>query len=135
MLLEPSDRPAAVGVKIAFLLGEHLVENLVDERQRLAYGEGLASRVEHPRVAGVYRHAGADGGLGEVDRRDVARLQEAQRLWQFRTERGQILAARRGTGASAGTGAADEDDAGGEGVGTHTDHPVVRVRFASAMYR
>ena len=33
---------------------------------------------EHLRVAGVYRHAGADGGLGEVDRSDVAGLQEAQ---------------------------------------------------------
>ena len=94
MLLEPCDRPAAVGVEVAFLLGEHFVEYLVNERQRLAHGQGLAGRVEHLRVAGVYRHAGADGSLSQVDRRDVAGLQQAQRLRQFRTERDQILTAR-----------------------------------------
>ena len=32
LLLEPRQGPAAVGVKVAFLLGEHFVEHLVDER-------------------------------------------------------------------------------------------------------
>ena len=36
-LLEPGQRPAAVGVEVALLLGQRLVEGLVDERQRLAH--------------------------------------------------------------------------------------------------
>ena len=37
-LLEPRERPAAVSVKVAFLLGQHLIESLVDECQRFAHG-------------------------------------------------------------------------------------------------
>ena len=33
VLLEPGQRPAAVGIKVALLFGQHLVEGLVDERQ------------------------------------------------------------------------------------------------------
>jgi len=65
---------------------------------------------EHHGVAGVYRHAGADGGLGEVNGGDVAGPEEAERLRQFRAERGQILAARGGRGIIR-TAAADEDNA------------------------
>jgi len=34
-LFEPRQRPAAVGVEIALLLGQRLVEHLVDKRERL----------------------------------------------------------------------------------------------------
>ena len=43
MLLEPGQCPAAVGVEVALLLGQRLVEGLVDQRQRLANGSGLPS--------------------------------------------------------------------------------------------
>ena len=78
-LLEPRQRPAAVGVEVALLLGERLVEGLVDERQRLAHRERLALGVEHLGVAGVDRHARADGRLRQVHRRDVAALQVGER--------------------------------------------------------
>jgi hypothetical protein len=79
-LLEPGERPAAVGVEVAFLLGQRLVEGLVDQRQRLAHAERLALGVEHLGIAGIDRHAGADGRLRQVHRRDVAALQVGQRL-------------------------------------------------------
>jgi hypothetical protein len=78
-LLEPRQRPAAVGVEVALLLGQRLVEGLVDERQCLAHGERLALGVEHFGVAGVNRHAWADGRLRQVHRRDVAALQVRER--------------------------------------------------------
>ena len=115
-LLEPGQRPAAVGVEVALLLGQRLVEGLVDERQRLAHGERLALGVEHLGVAGVDRHARADGRLRQVHRRDVAALQVGERHGQLGLERGDELAARGG-GRIGGARAADEDDAGGEGVG------------------
>ena len=115
-LLEPGQRPAGVGVEVAFLLGQRLVEGLVDQRQRLAHGERLALGVEHLGVAGIDRHAGADGGLRQVHRRDVAALQMRERLRQLGLERGDELAARGG-GCIGGALAADEDDAGGEGIG------------------
>ena len=116
-LLEPGQRPAAVGVEVALLLGQRLVEGLVDERQRLAHGERLALGVEHLGVAGVDRHARADGRLREVHRRDVAALQVGERRGQLGLERGDELAARGG-GRVRAARAADEDDAGGEGVRT-----------------
>src|SRR5439155_17439572 len=36
VLIKPDDRKAAVSIEIAVLLGQRLVENLVDERQRTA---------------------------------------------------------------------------------------------------
>ena len=87
-LLEPRHRPAGVGVEIAFLLGQRLVEGLVDERQRLAHRERLARGVEHLGVAGVDRHARADGRLRQVHRRDVAALEMDQRDRQLGLERG-----------------------------------------------
>ena len=48
---------------IATELGEDGVEGLVDERQRLPHGEWIALGVEHLGVAGVDRHARADGRL------------------------------------------------------------------------
>ena len=115
-LLEPGQRPAGVGVEVAFLLGQRLVEGLVDQRQRGAHRERLAFGVEHLGVAGIDRHAGADGGLRQVHRGDVAGLQMRQCLRQFGLERGDEIAAGGGGGVG-GALAADEDDAGGEGVG------------------
>ena len=123
-LLEPGQRPAGVGVEVALLLGQRLVEGLVDERQRLAHGERLALGVEHLGVAGVDRHARADGRLREVHRRDVAALEVGERHGQLGLERGDELAARGG-GGRVGARAADEDDAGGEGVGRLAAHTAV----------
>ena len=95
-LIEPGQRPAGVGVEIALLLGQRLVEGLVDQRQRGAHRNRLAFGVEHLGVAGIDRHAGADGGLREVNRRDVAGLQMRQGLRQFGLERGDELTAGGG---------------------------------------
>ena len=78
-LLEPRHRPARVGVEVAFLLSQRLVEGLVDERQRVAHRERLARGVEHFAVARVDRHARPDGRLRQVHRRDVAALEVDQR--------------------------------------------------------
>jgi hypothetical protein len=110
-LLEPRERPAAFGVEIAFLLGERFVEHLIDEGERLAYRDRLALGVEHPCVARVDAHAGADGGLREVDGGDVAGLQEAQRAWEFGLQRGDIFAAG-GDQSRSRPGTTNEDDTG-----------------------
>ena len=133
-LLEPRQRPAAVGVEVALLLGQRFVEGLVDERKRLAHRERLALGVEHLRVAGVDRHARTDGRLRQVHRRDVAALQVRERDGQLGLERGDELAARGG-GRIGRARAADEDDAGGEGVGADADLPSPLAPFASAKCR
>ena len=97
-------------------------------RERLALG------VEHLGVAGVDRHARADGRLRQVHRRDVAALQVGERHGQLGLERGDELAARGG-GRVGGARAADEDDAGGEGVGARCRSCGCRVRSASARCR
>src|SRR5271165_592001 len=60
-LLEPRQRPAAVGIKRPLLLGQRLVESLVNERQCIANGERLAIGVEYLGITSVNRHARADG--------------------------------------------------------------------------
>ena len=97
-------------------------------RERLALG------VEHLGVAGVDRHARADGRLRQVDRRDVAALEVGERHGQLGLERGDELAARGG-GRVGGARAADEDDAGGEGVERISLRLPVLARFASARCR
>jgi hypothetical protein len=49
VLLEPGQRPAGVGVEVALLLGKHLVQGLVDQRERIAYRDNFALSIEHPR--------------------------------------------------------------------------------------
>jgi hypothetical protein len=41
---------------------ERLVQGLVDEGEGLAHADRLAFDIQHPGVAGVNVHAGADGG-------------------------------------------------------------------------
>ena len=89
--------------------------------------ESLALGVEHLGVAGVDRHARADGRLRQVNRRDVATLQVSQGHRQFRFEGRNELAAgghRRVRRARA----ADQDDAGGEGVGSDANHAPAALR-------
>ena len=62
------------GSVVAFLLGQSFVEGLVDQCQCGAHRNRFAFGVEHLGVAGIDRHAGADGGLCQVHRRDVAGL-------------------------------------------------------------
>src|SRR5208337_3666396 len=78
VLLEPGEGPPAVGVEVALLLGQRLVERGVDQRQRFAHRDGLAFGVEDFGVARVDRHPRANGRLREIDRRDVAGLQVAE---------------------------------------------------------
>ena len=121
ILLEPRQRPAAVGIEVAFLLGQRLVERLVDERQRLAHRERLALGVEHLRVAGIDRHAGADSRLRQIHRRDIAACR-----WASATGNSALSAVtnsrRVAVGASRRAWAADENDAGCEGVGFRCPH-------------
>ena len=114
-MLEPRQGPAGIGVELPLLLGQHLVHGMVDQRQGVAHGYGIALGVEHLGVAGVDRHAGTDGGLGEIDRGDVAGLQVREGRGKLGLEGGDELAAGGQRGVRA-TLAADEDDAGGEGV-------------------
>ena len=104
-------------------VGPAFIESLVDQDQRFAHREGLARSVQHLGVAGVDRHARADGGLRQIDRRDVALAQVSQGHRQFRLEGHNEFAAgghRRVRRALA----TDQDDTGGEGVGAHTDHSI-----------
>jgi hypothetical protein len=97
-----------------------------------AHGERVARGVEHVGVAGVDGHARADGCLRQVHRRDVAALQVDERGGQFGLERGDKLAARGG-GRVVRAFAADEDDAGGEGVACRLQTGLC-ILFASAKY-
>ena len=108
-LLEPGQRPAGVRVVLPFLLGQVRVERLVDERERGAHGHRGAVRFQHAAVAGVDRHAGADAGLRQVHRRDVAALEVTQRRGQLAFERVEEVAAG-GEGCIIGSWAADKDD-------------------------
>ena len=126
-LLEPRQRPAAVGIEVTLLLGQHFVEDLVDECQRLAHRQSFALGVEHAGVARVDRHAGADGRLRQVHRGDVAVLEVDERVGQLGLEGVEELAARGG-GCVRSAWTADEDDAGGEGVGS-----MPRMRLPSSV--
>ena len=103
--------------------GQDLVEGMVDQRQGVAHGDGISLGVEHLGVAGVDRHAGADGCLGEIDRGDVSGLQVREGGGKFGLQGGDELAAG-GQGRLLQALAADQDYAGGEGVGVQANHSV-----------
>src|SRR5262249_16733388 len=125
VLFEPGDGPAAVGVEVALLLGQRLVEGLVHQRERIAHGERLALGVEHLRVTGGDRHARTNGRLRKVHRRDVAALEMGKRLRQLRLEGREELAARSG-GGIASMRAANEHDARGECIGVLAAHAIAK---------
>ena len=76
---------------------------------------GLPSASSTLAIARIDGHPGADGGLREVNRRDIAALQVRERDRQLGLERSDELAAGRSGGARWAL-AADEDDAGGKGI-------------------
>ena len=75
----------------------------------------MAFGIKHAAEAGVNRHAGANGGLGQVHRGDIAALQVDQRCRQFALQGVEKLAAG-GAGGVGRARAADQHDAGGEGA-------------------
>ena len=85
------------------------VAGLVDESQGRAHAHGRAVGFEDLGVAGEDRHAGPDGGLGQVHRGDMALLELLERLGQLADEQAAELAAGDGGGVR-GALAADEDD-------------------------
>ena len=115
VLAIPGDREARRGVEVALLLVEHLVEDLVDPRERRAHGHRRAVVLDDLRVAREHRHPRADRGLRQVDRRDRALLELAQRVGQLVVKRGDETAAV-GRRRVVGTRAQRENDRGGEGV-------------------
>ena len=106
VLLEPGQSPAGVGIVLALLLGEVLVQVEVDELQSRAHAHGLAVRLQDFAVAGEDGHAGADGRLGQVHGGDVALLKLAQGLGKFTLQGGEKLPAG-GYGRVFGARAAD----------------------------
>jgi hypothetical protein len=72
----------------SLLLVEHLVEDLVDPRERRAHGHRRAVVLDHLRVAREHRHARANRGLRQVDGGDRALLELAKRIGQLVVERG-----------------------------------------------
>ena len=134
VLAVPGDREAGRGVEVALLLVEHLVEDLVDPRERRAHGHRRAVVLDHLRVAREHRHPRADRGLRQIDRRDRALLELAQRVGQLVVKRGDEAAAvgrRRVVGARAQR----EDDRRGEGVRADGSASGCRARCASATSR
>ena len=134
VLAVPGDREAGRGVEVALLLVEHLVEDLVDPRERRAHGHRRAVVLDHLRVAREHRHPRADRRLRQVDRRDRALLELAQRVGQLVVQR-RDQAAAVGRRRVVGARAQREDDRGREGVRAMTAHPVADARCASATSR
>src|SRR5690606_21236485 len=86
-LLEPGDGPARVVVELALLLGECLIQRLVDQFEGSAHAHRLAVGLEDFRVAGEDGHTWTYRCLCKVDRRDVFLLEDSKRIWQFSLER------------------------------------------------
>ena len=101
---------------------------------RFAHREGVAFGVEHLGVAGVDCHARADGCLREVNRCDVAALQVRQGHRQFRFEGRNELATGGQRGVSRAL-ATDQNDGGGESVGSDAQSCARRAPCASATCR
>ena len=68
-LFEPCKSPAAVCVEVAFLLGEYLVESLVDQCQRLSDIERLPRGVQDTGKPTVDGHSRADSSLRQINGR------------------------------------------------------------------
>jgi hypothetical protein len=119
-LLEPGQGPARIRVELPFLLGEDFVERLIDEPERRADAHGTAIGLHDLGVAGEDRHPGPDRRLGQVDRRDVAGPEIAERFGQLLPKRSDELLARRQQ-SIGWTRAADEDDGGRESICAHRD--------------
>ena len=132
MLLEPVQAELGVGVEVV------LGEEAVDELQGGAHAHRRAVGFEHGGVLGEDGHAGADDGLRQVHRRDggvdAAPGHFVERLGQHGVQFAEELAARDGGRVGVAL-AADEDDAGGKGVGVLSQSCGCRVRFASAKCR
>jgi len=72
VLFEPDQCPAGFSVEIALLFGKDFIQDFVDERERLADGDRPAFGVEDLRVARVHGHARANGGLRQIDKKNIA---------------------------------------------------------------
>ena len=79
-LLIPGNRPSRVSVEVAFLFGENLVKGLVDDGQGCPNAHPRAVGLKYVREATENRHSRTNGGLGKIDRRDVAVLKGSQCL-------------------------------------------------------
>lgn len=88
VLLEPRERPAGVGVELTLLLGEALVEDLVDETERRPHRHPRSVGLDDRRIAREDGHARPDHRLRKVHGRDVSVLQVLQRQRQIPLERG-----------------------------------------------
>ena len=73
----------AVGIQLAVLLVKVHIQLLIDDLQRTAHGHGGTVCFQHAGIAGVHAHAGANGRLRQVHRRNVAFLQFLQSRTQF----------------------------------------------------
>ncbi|MPN27426.1 hypothetical protein SDC9_174859 [bioreactor metagenome] len=106
---------AELGVVVEIVFGKESV----DELQRGAHAHRLAVGFQHRRVLAEDRHAGADDGLGQIDRRHRAVNATAGHVHQRLGQHGVEFADELATADSGGVGvalAADEDNAGGQGV-------------------
>ena len=102
----------ALFVQFAILLVEVEIQLLVDDLQCGADAHGGAVRLQHLGIAGVDPHTGANGGLRQIHRGDVAGLEFLQGGFQLPFQGVDEVPA--GThGGVCGTFAADQDDGGG----------------------
>ena len=73
----------AVGIQFAVLLVKVHIQFLIDDLQCTAHGHGASVGFQHPAIAGVHPHAGANGGLRQIHRCNVAALEFLQRRAQL----------------------------------------------------
>ena len=122
VLAEQLHAEAGIAVQLALLFVVEGVQFLIDDLQGGAHGHGPAVALQYALVAAEHADAGADGGLRQIDRGDIGRLQLDQRRAQLAVQGVDELAAGAFPGVRRAL-AADEDDAGGEGVGTLRNRP------------
>lgn len=110
----------AVGVQLAVLLVKVHIQFLIDDLQRTAHGHGAAVCFQHPAIAGVHPHAGANGGLRQIHRCNVAALEFLQRRAQLSFQLCNKAPAG-GLGCICRALAAHQHNGGGKGIGADTD--------------